>query len=516
MSSSLQHLVPTRRLAAEDRGSTTSHRLLSAATQLLLYGGLLWLLSPAVVNGDGAGYLRQATDGGLAAGHPAYLPLARLLATWWSINVPLDLAAPLRLLSLGCSLVTLVLLHDAARLLLGPRRALVCAGLLALSHAFTRSAVQVEVYACAGMLSMATLWSLVRYRCCPDRRTTAILWAALAGLLAGLAVQLHLTLGLLSIPLVVLPRYWGGRGWWQASLAGGIVMTLTTLLLLVLALHNQGLTTLADSWSWLRGSDHGLPDPHGWSAPLVAGWGLARSLVFVPYPYSASWPVVAVATSVSGGLLAGLSLLARRASKSEGEGLGLEVWALVIWALPLACFAALFYPSDTERWIFALPALVLFLGRGPLRTLRLALVIMLLVNLGVALLPGALDDTQLRRARAVEQLVRGDSLLVSPGHGWEELVGLGTPAPPQSFPLVYYAGAHRGLAPAVTELHHQVSRSLAAGKRVFVARLHDATDPRGFKELAWLGMSRAQFAALFQGYRRRPTEISGLWELSIR
>jgi hypothetical protein len=184
--------------------------------------------------------------------------------------------------------------------------------------------------------------------------------------------------------------------------------------------------------------------------------------------------------------------------------------------LPLGLFALTFFPSDTERWIFLLPPLVPLLAPGLDRRPRAALALVLgvgLANVAAYHLPVALDRGELQRAAAAERLLTAGDLVVSPGHGWDELIGLGMPRPPERFPLAYHAGARRHLGRALAELRGRVGGALRAGRRVYVARLVDSRDRRGFKELAWLGLAPGGFEGLFVRWAPGPTVVPGLWRL---
>lgn len=467
---------------------------------LAAYGGVLLLSTPAEVNGDGVGYLKQISGDGIAPGHLAYMPLLRALSAVIPHAVPLDLVLPLRLLGLACALLALGLLYDAALRLHGSTTAaLFGTALLGLSHAFSRSATEVEVYAPAALLAVATLWALARHRVNPRP-----VWAVLAGLAAGAAVLLHLTLALLAVPLLLLsrPRL-------THLVAGLSAMALAAGLPLALVLADHG--SLASAWTWLRSADHGIADPHGPSAPLVALWGLARSLVYVPYPYERSLALVVPLSALAGAALLLLGLWAHRGRAA------LETRLLALWSAPLALFAVLFFPSDTERWIFVLPAVALCLAPAARavspRWIGALLGAMALTNIGLARIPAALDRQPLERARAAERLLVPGALLVSPGHGWDELVGLGMATPPDVYPLIYHVGAEGGLEPAIRLLQRRIRATLASGHPVFVARMGDRSDPRGFKELAWFGMDRGGFARLFEGYRAVPAGTPGLTRL---
>jgi len=489
---------------------------LRAGGILLAYGALLLLLAPAEINGDGVGYLRQIPQHTLAPGHLAYLPLLRLLAHVWPHGALLDLVLPARLLSLACALTSLVLLYDSAHRLHGQRQhGMLAVALLGLSHCFIRSSVEVEVYAISTLLATGALWALTRSR-------RSLRWALPAGLLAGTAVLLHLTLTLLALPLILLlarsecsarrgrpPREGPRRlALPRAALAGIGAMALVIVLALGASLAHRGLPA-GEVWGWLRSADHGIPDPHGWLAPLVALWGIARSLVHVPYPYESSMTLVLTLTLLAASCwIVALSRIHR---------VRIDWFALLSWSLPLALFAITFFPSDTERWLFVLPAVALYLAPAlrclPCWRLAVLLSTMAAVNLGLGQAPAAFRRRPLQRARAVEQIVSSRSLVVSPGHGWDELVGLGMAREPERYPLIYHVGADGGLQRAAAQMHRRICAALAAGRPVFVVRLEDSVDPRGFKELAWFGLSRRGFAELFRRYRPGAGGAAGLWQL---
>ena len=91
------------------------------------------------------------------------------------------------------------------------------------------------------------------------------------------------------------------------------------------------------------------------------------------------------------------------------------------------------------------------------------------------------------------------------------LEGAASTAEEQRFVAALARGARlEDLAAAVAEMRERIERTLDSGGRVFVARLRDSPDPRGFKELAWLGMSREEFAALFDRYGPAPPQAEAL------
>jgi hypothetical protein len=371
--------------------------------------------------------------------------------------------------------------------------------------------MEVEVYAVSTLMVVALLWALVRYS--ESRGAGAVGWALLAGLFCGAGVHFHLALVLLGPSMAVLLVLWAPRrGGIPNALVGVAVAAVVVLVPLVLVLRKAGITDPGAAAAWLSTSDHGIPYPRPLLGPVVAVWGIIRSLLFVPYPYQATLLVVAALT-VSGGAAWLLLLLLRRGAASRTR---LDGRFVLVWCLPLALFAAFFFPSDTERWIFLLPAVFLWLAPARGRLAYAVVGILAIANLAGGFLPGALDRESPDRAAAVDRMTTPRDLVVSPGHGWEEMVGLTTRIPPATYGLVPHAGALEDLAAAVAEMRERIERTLDSGGRVFVARLRDSPDPRGFKELEWLGMSREEFAALFDRYGPAPTGLPGLWELTWR
>ncbi len=292
------------------------------------------------------------------------------------------------------------------------------------------------------------------------------------------------------------------------------MLALGGLIPLLLALHSVGATSPGAAWRWLRGADHGLPYHTSLLNPLTALWGIARSLIYAPYPHEASLAAVIALSALgvaSWGALLALRRIPGAAVRPADDGLrSLCLW----WLPPLALFGVLFYPSDTERWIFALPLVALWLAPLPGRAAALVIALMAAANLLAFDLPAARDRSGRERAAEVDRHTGRGDLIVSPGNGWDEMLGFSTRAPARRFILIYFVGEERSLSAAVARMHRSIARAQAAGERVFVARLEDRSDRRGFKELAWFGLSPDGFAALFARYRPRPSALAGLWELS--
>ena len=484
----------------------------------LLLVPLYWLLSPAGVNGDGIGYLNRLSGEGLAPGHPAFLPLIRLVAAVLPHHSLMELAPPLRLLSICCAALALGLFFDACSRAATPLGAAVATSLLGGSHAFFRSATEIEAYAPAALCATATLWALTRHR---ERERP--LFAVLAGIFAGLGVTLHLTLALLALPLAgVLLR--AGRRWSHTLLALG-AMVLVAGAILGLALWQVGLGDPAAAWGWLMEADHGMPYRHSAVTPLKGLWGVCRALVHAPYPDGTNMAKVALLTAVGAVSWLVLARLKWRPVVAiERRRASMDGLTLLAWIAPFCAFALYFYPSDSERWIFILPAVMLYLApalghkladgkRGPSVTV---LGVVVACNVAVYQLPAAMNTDAVHRAAVVDRLVTSADLVVSPGHGWDELIGLSVRRPARRYTLVYYAGSLGGMGAAVARMHREIGATLRSGARVYAARLRDRTDRRGFKELKWFGVGQEDYLDLFSRYRVMQTPMVGLWEVALK
>jgi len=151
---------------------------------LLAFAVLYVALAPAVVNGDGLGYLRAAIDGGAYPGHLLYLPILRLLPG----ARPIDLLWPGRALSVASSISALILFADTARRLRLPAWLPAAIG-LGCCYSVLVSAGDVETYAPALLCICAAINFAVRG------------WRPAAALAAALATLIHIENLLLVAPL---------------------------------------------------------------------------------------------------------------------------------------------------------------------------------------------------------------------------------------------------------------------------------------------------------------------------
>jgi hypothetical protein len=256
-----------------------------------------------------------------------------------------------------------------------------------------------------------------------------------------------------------------------------------------------GVVALAALWLLLgaptpSGSTHGFRYPLHLYTPLVALWGMTRSLVYAPYLYEASLAKVVIASSIGA-----LFLLALIASSSRGPS-PLSRAAVLAWVLPYGAVGLGFFASDSERWIFLLPLAWLFVAaRARPRHVFLIAAGLVVANC-VCWLPTARDSRAVDQARAYASSLRAGDLVLSPGHGWDESIVLyADDIVP--FPLVYHAALRGGLDGLARDLDEAILAAHARGARVVLARMNDDS-VLGWKELAVLGIDRQAIYTLLR------------------
>jgi hypothetical protein len=409
---------------------------------LLVGFAVLYLaLAPAVVNGDGLGYLRAALGGGVYPGHLGYLPLLRLLPG----ARPVDLLVPARLLSVVSGVGALLLFAAAARRL-GSRAWLPAAAGLGCSYAVVASSSDVESYAPALACVCAVIYFLSRR------------WTGAAALAAALAALIHVENLLLVVPLFFVSRRWA----------------LLPLVVVGGAYLWAGVTPL--------GATHGFSYPlHLWT-PFVAVYGAAKALVYSPYPYEASW------ARVLGGFVVGAAALGYLLWQAWPGGAPLGRTVTLAWIIAYTAMGVTFFPSDHERWTFLLPILWLSVAAaGRTRAATAAVAALLAANL-LLWAPRARDDGWRKKAEAATAHLRAGDLVVSPGHGWDEYVGFWDGPEVRRFPLAYYAGELGSKAAVEARL----MREMASAPRIIYVRMHEP-DVMGWKELRLFGIFQAGF-----------------------
>jgi hypothetical protein len=443
-----------------------SRRSTLIAAAVPIGGALVYLAAaPAVVNGDGLGYLKAALDGTLYPGHLGYVPLLMLARRLVHAGPrAVDGLAIARLTSVAAAVVAALGLGATARRLVGTphARAIASVGLL-VSWGTLSAGSDVESYAPALAALVGTLFCLARPL---DAK-----WTLAGGACLALAVLFHVENVLFALPCLLLFRRWAPLGLGVAALIVGGAYAL------VLPAHGA---------TWLGGASHGLSYPLRLTTPAIAIYGACKALVYSPYPYEASWPRVLAPFAVGALLLGGL-LSSLRGARSP-----LPRAVVVAWLVPYALVGCAFYASDAERWTFLLPLLWLAVAATPRPRLAVAAVAAVAVANAIVWLPVARDDgIRVRAHQAAAHFADGD-LVIGPGHGWDEYIGFYDGPRVTPFPLVYWAGKLGGRAP----LARAVTAAVARAPRVFVARFDDDGDPMGWKELVQFGVTRANAHSL--------------------
>jgi hypothetical protein len=470
------------------------------ALALALGGLATWLYlstAPAVVNADGLGYLKLLPHN-FAAGHLLYMPALRALTRL--LHGDGLRAGRLYDALLGGTGVVLFygivhrVLADARRPTGDARFAAVFAAAgLALSYGYWIEAADVEAYAAAMVALLMTVRLLLAYRARPS-----FLRALAVGALLGTSVLCHLTHVLLA-PLVFA---WllgharsrrAGLGHGAAALALGGAMAIDLYAYAALAVRGHD---LAGALRWIGTASHGFRYEGGAYRIADGIYGLARSLVYSPYLYESDAPKLIGQFLLGFLLLIGLCALAISRRKVLPE---LEYRMGIVWIAPYSILALFFFGSDTERWIFVLPALWILaavcVGTLEHRRLAAALVLafLLVLNLQTGILPQKrdADDTRGRAEASARLLKRGD-LVIFPGHSWDEYISFFARVEVEPFPVAYYA-ARDGAAACAERLKREIDLAHARGGRVLAARIFDELDEdrRGWDELAALKLPRA-------------------------
>jgi hypothetical protein len=448
------------------------------ALALATFVGCLWL-APAVVNGDGLGYLKAAATGGaLYPGHLAYLPLVRAARALAGAGPrPVDGLTPARLVSALAAALAVAALGAAARRWRCASPAVAAAGLAA-SHGLWAAGSDVETYAPALAALCLALYALAR-----RSDGGGLGWSLAAAAATALGALLHVENLLFALPAALLvPR----RD--RPPLVAVLGALVGVAYAAALRAHGVG---------WLGLAAHGLRYPLSTVTPLAALYGAGKALVFAPYLYEASLVRVAIGFSLGTLALGALCAIVAGGRAPLGRA------ATLAWAAPYAAVGVAFFASDAERWVFLLPLAWLAAAAAPGRRRHaLALAALLVaVNL-VSWLPRAHDSSWRTLAAAAGRHARAGDLVISPGHGWDEYIGFYDGPAVEPFPLVYYAGALGGRDPLARALADAIARARARGAAVLLARLVDDGDPMGWKELVQLGVTPADAAALLPTGRR--------------
>ncbi len=348
-------------MVASDRSQLTA-AVVVGAVALVVY---LWTMPPGLTwahdSADGGDLITAALVMGVPhpSGYPTYTLLARLAtrlpwgAPAWRVTllsaVSGALAAALVAAAVGEITATRwpTAATSPARRCLRSLPPMAAGFMLAFAPPLWSQATVAEVYALHACCAAAVVWALLRWQ-----RSGADGWAALAGLVYGLALGNHLTIVWLA-PLVVT---WLWLGWRRhgrrrrslAAFVGALGLGLLTYLYLPLAAASRpplnwgDPTTWAGFW-WLVSGElyrpyvFGVPWGEAWARGQALAAQAARDALGVP------WGVVLA--------LAGAVVLARR--RTQRIALSAALLSLL-----LALVWAVTYNTGDAQWT-VLPAWVL-------------------------------------------------------------------------------------------------------------------------------------------------------------
>ncbi|NLE99769.1 MAG: DUF2723 domain-containing protein [Anaerolineales bacterium] len=408
----------------------------------------------------------------LGVAHPSGYPLYIMLGKVFSLLPVGTVAWRVNLSSAVCAAVAAAALYGALRAARQPAvAALLAAWTLAFTPTLWARAVEAEVYALNALLVALVLWTAVRWHSGALKTAQAL---PLLGLLAGLGIAAHLTLGallLLILPLVAASR--SVRRMRRPArrtliLAAGLFVAGAALYLYIPirwpALNNGQVMGPVEFVRFVLNAESGgalrpaafLQDP--------ARWGVVGRL----FHMQVGWAGLALA------LVGFASLLGHRWPLAVGTLAPLAAW---VW------FGLSFYVAEPDYSAFLAPAYVVLLfwlglGLGWLAQtlarrapaiLPLALALATLLPLSRLWLTGPMLDAEQERADDAW----GRYALAAP-----IAPGAAILADSEKFPPLYYLQQTEGLRPDLdlvvrfdeSGYREELQQRLAAGQVVYLAR----------------------------------------------
>jgi len=473
-------------------------RFLRSAALAAAYAAMLVALGPSAPDGDAVGHLKKAADpSAIEAGHLLYVPCLRAAVHAAGAIDPVDGWLPGRCLSAIAVAAAALVVAGAARRV-APRTGGTAGLLFAGCAAVFGAGSTVESYGITllaiAIVASASLRAL-------DGSAVA---AGIGGAAAGVAAGLHVGVA----PLLVLPvaaaLIGERRSLARAALAAtaGAAVFLAPLVAVAVARSLDA----AGTFALVRSADHGLPGFEGPWLVLSLPFGVARAIVDCPFPWEHPLSFALRIGPALVVLAAGAGVLARGARRAPEPARLL----LVAGALPLAAIAVAYYASEPERWVVCLPLAVPIAAAGAnARSLVVFGVALLALHVATVAIPGAVDPRPRERARAMSERLETRELVVSPGHGVDEIVGFFERVEPERLLLAYEAGRLRSAGDAVLdEMATRVRAAIADGRPVRVVRVfEDDGDARGWKDLKRIfGIEREQVIERLEviGVRRPP------------
>jgi 4-amino-4-deoxy-L-arabinose transferase-like glycosyltransferase len=201
--------------------------LVTGVLALIIYGRTV---TPGLLPGDSGEFqtLTYLLGNTHPTGYPVYLALARLFAF-----LPLgELAYRVNLFSAVMGAITVAGVYLCGRVLTGFRAiALAVAIAFTVSATFWSQALIAEIYTAGAAFFAFTLFALLWWDATDSKRA---LFAA--GLLGGLSLGVHMSVGLLAPAVLLFMLLHGKRGWqmWQTAISGATAGLIITIVLFVL------------------------------------------------------------------------------------------------------------------------------------------------------------------------------------------------------------------------------------------------------------------------------------------
>jgi hypothetical protein len=527
--------------ASDQAGSWWIDAVIAGLLLIVLAG-----LRPAMPDGDGLSYAAEALKPALLDGaepkHLLYAPILRIILRGLDAAGGHDfaLAAFTAFSNLCGALLYLVLARGLYPPFLRSRDlSRLCALGTLCSFGALAACCTIETY------SLALLLDVILATLCLRADLTTPKGGIAAGLVFALAVGVHITNVLLGpFLLVVLAAQarrrgsWRSAGWFVAAgLLGGCLLALLVMV-------------GKDVWPWSPDWRRLLPqgDPH---PPMSLAdrlgrvvYGLMRTLAWLP-PVREVTPGFAVGYALSL-LAAGLLVLAvaRRGLVGRWRDYRWLVVLLAVFAIPFAGMGAMYYPSDSERWLFLLPAVWLVIGLAwaehsppanallsrprAVALLLLAVAALAAYNAGGKLWPESRDTPEREGLQFLaETTTAGDVVIASaPLDSPVTALVLGRRLPCRVIDLDSLMRSHGADVEACrADLRNRITNALASGRRVLAyGLLHEGlTAGRGYPwaHVLHLGYTPDRFLSVLDEFHPEPvTQLKGgrigLYQLSAR
>ena len=481
----------------------------------------VYLIWPALVpNGDGLGYiymLRKVPPPWLGK-HLLYLPTMSLLTDLGHRIFSLSTERVLVLVNqLSVAVATWAVASTVRTLGASARvQALTALG-FALSHGVWIQATDIEVYATSLMFVALTV------RAMPVYCTSQSCWnLSLLGLWTSLACLFHLGTSPLVLGtgvLVVIARTGSVRGRIGCLVLYGFVITaLIGGPMVAVMVLTQGIRTPGEGFLWLTAAAREYSIPFTLLSIPRAIYGFCRTILFIEFFWTASRAVVALklGTVCAATAIVVWSIWRTWPKLTWTASTVLTAWG--VFALGIVVIGVGFFPSDTERWVFLMPACWAAAGLAlehwkPPAFAAAVVVVAVFSGLTFAqtIRPLALDSSIPDRVRALDQVLVDSALVISPSGDWGDYISYYSNRPVEQLGLLTLGQRFREDPTSYyAELDRHVERARAEHRQVVVLRVLDPTESARlspWQELDLMGFSRDDVKQWLGRYRWREVRL---------